>query len=294
MYGPSQGMNALRYRTYGEYSIFSTPELMLVDYIIRPVMVATILLMAEEISNKKFKYQLIIVSILDALWLVLATAGRSLFVTIILYVFWAVVIKNGFNIKKVLSGYKRYIVPCSVLLIFIVQIISKRINRDNGLIIEGTIYYFSGLPYLSALIKNGTSQSWTLFGKATFSSIIDIPIVFLRTLGVIGHDFLTGQQTMSGQAKDFLFVGYEIQTNATASTLFPFYLDFGIVGTFLGGLLLGCFAHYVERNYTNKRDCLSLGQYIFMLSFSMTTIQNYPLTGIPFIMKWIFIYLLLK
>lgn len=100
MYGPSQGMNALRYRTYGEYSIFSTPELMLVDYIIRPVMVATILLMAEEISNKKFKYQLIIVSILDALWLVLATAGRSLFVTIILYVFWAVVIKNGFNIKK--------------------------------------------------------------------------------------------------------------------------------------------------------------------------------------------------
>lgn len=106
------------------------------------------------------------------------------------------------------------------------QIISKRINRDNGLIIEGTIYYFSGLPYLSALIKNGTSQSWTLFGKATFSSIIDIPIVFLRTLGVIGHDFLTGQQTMSGQAKDFLFVGYEIQTNANSINSIPVLFGF--------------------------------------------------------------------
>ena len=294
MYGPSQGMNALRYRTYGEHTIFSTPELMLIDYIIRPILLSTILLMAGEVAQKKCSIRMVIISVLDAFWLILATAGRSLLVSLVIYVLLGIVLLNGSNIFNIISRYKKYIIPCAVLSIVILQIITKRINRDNSFVKEGAIYYFSGLPFLSTMIEQDKVQSSVLFGKATLSFVYDLPVVFLRIMGIVSANTITAQQYLSGTANDALFVGDNIQTNATASTLFAFYSDFGLIGSLIGGFFLGVFANYIEKNFEKKYNCLNLGRYIFLLSLSMATTQNYPLTGIPFLMKWIFIYLLLK
>ena len=57
-------------------------------------------------------------------------------------------------------------------MVIIVEIISKRVNRDSGLIEEGIIYFFSGLPYFSTMIEQGIAEPYVLLGKGTFSFII--------------------------------------------------------------------------------------------------------------------------
>ena len=106
-YGSLDGMNALRYRTYGEYSINSTPEMLLMTYIIRPVMVVTIIFMAEEIAQRRIDLKLIIVAVLDAFWLILATAGRSLLVSLVIYIVLAVISINGANVIIIIKKYKK-------------------------------------------------------------------------------------------------------------------------------------------------------------------------------------------
>lgn len=290
-YGSDQGLNALRYRTYGEHTIFSTPEMLLITYMIRPIFTVTIIYFAQQIAQKRITMRIAFIAIMNALWLIIATAGRALIVSMIIYIVLAIVAINGSNILQLIKRYKKYIIPGFVLLIVFVQIISKRVNK-HGFIEEGIIYFFSGLSYFSTMLNQESAEAFCLFGKGMFSFIIDPVVLVLKFFGV--SSFSGGSQYLSTLANTILPIGENLTTNATASTLLTFYSDFGIIGAAVGGLLIGRIAVHVENRVEQDFCPISFGRYLFVVSGIVITFQNYPFVGSVAMMTWIFLGILLK
>lgn len=290
-YGSDQGLNALRYRTYGEFTIFSTPEMVLITYIIRPIFTVTIIYFAQQIAQKKITKSIAFIAIMDALWLIIATAGRALIVSMIIYIALATVAINGSNILRLIKQYKKYIIPAFVLLIVFIQIISKRVNK-RSFIEEGIIYFFSGLSYFSTMLNQGIAEAFSLFGKGMLSFLIDPVVLGLKIFGV--SSFSGGSQYLSTLANAILPIGENLTTNATASTLLTFYSDFGIIGAAVGGILIGRLAVHVESRLEQDFCPVSFGRYLFVISGIVVTFQNYPFVGSVAMMTWIFLGILLK
>lgn len=93
-------MNLLRYNLYGTSSVLSTFDMILVDYLIRPVFIVTIILMAMQIAIMKVNIKIFIISIINALMLVLMTAGRTMMVSFVLYIVLAIITLNATNIVR--------------------------------------------------------------------------------------------------------------------------------------------------------------------------------------------------
>lgn len=290
-YGLLSGMNQLRYQIYGGYNFYSGFEMCLIDFVIRPIFITAIILFAEQIAIRKISVKLLIVSIGNALMLVLITAGRTMMVSWIMYIFLAVITVNGANIFKLIKKYKRYVIFITIVLVIFVLISSSRVNRKEGILYEIILYYFSGLPFFSSLINSGTARPCISHGLSTFSPIVDTFILGLRFFGV---QISGGSQLISGITNEGLAVGKGIATNATASTLLAFYLDFGWLGPIIGGLLIGLLIKYVDKKMWKKCGCTSFGQYLFCLSAIVSSIQNYSFLGVGNMVTWLLIIMLFR
>lgn len=290
-YGLSEGMNALRYRTYSEYTIFSTLEMCLMNYIIRPIFIVTIIFMAEQIALRKKGKMLILVSLADAFLLVLMTAGRAMMVSLVLYVFFAIVLLHGVKILNILKKYRKYIIPAVIVLTVIIYISTKRINRDVNIFQELIIYYFSGPHYFSSMLREEIAKPFVLMGKGILSPIIDLPIFVSK---YFGFNLSGGSQYLSTLANPSLSIGNGVATNATASTLLAFYSDFGIIGPLLAGFVLGKFSLRQERKLAFDFNSLNFAKYLFIVVGVAISVQNYSFVGIATSMTWIFMMILLK
>ena len=117
---------------------------------------------------------------------------------------------------------------------------------------------------------------------------------FILGLRVLGIQINGGSQLISAITNEGLTVGQGIATNATASTLLAFYLDFGWLGPIVGGLLIGLLIRSVDKKMQKKCNCIHFGQYLFCLSAIVTSIQNYSFIGVGNMITWVLISLLFR
>lgn len=291
-YGPSNGLSALRNRIYSQFCIYTTFEMLLITYIIRPVLIVSVIYFAQMIAQKKVNKKYAVVAVLDAFWLILATAGRALLVSMVMYIVLAVIAYDGMNVLRLLKKYKKYVIPGFILGVAIIEIISLRVNKKHGFIEEGILYFFSGFSYFSTMINQNIAEPFHLMGKGMFSFIIDPLVLFFKALGI---NFMSGgSQYLSTLANPILPIGPDMTTNATASTLLTFYSDFGILGAAIGGFLIGRISVNTESQINKDCNPVTFGRYLFVICGVVTTVQNYPFVGSAAIMTWIFLGLLLK
>lgn len=290
-YGLSAGLNILRYKAYIENSMFSTMEICLITYIMRPIFVVTIILFAQQVSLRKVNIKLAIAAIIDAFMLVLLTAGRSMLVSLVIYVFFAVIFVNGTNILKLIKKYRKYLIPMLVLIIAIAYISSMRVGQDRDMLTEMAIYLFSGVPYFSGMLKNDMIKPFVFWGRGILSPIFETPLLLLRLLGV---NIEAATQVMSHITKQSLMIGENVGINATASTLLVFYADFGYLGPIIAGIALGKFATSCERKLSLNSSSLNYAKYLFLVGAFFASVQNYQLSGVATFMTWVLICILLK
>lgn len=290
-YGISDGLNILRYKAYIENSLFSTFESCLITYIMRPIFVVTIILFAQQLSLKKVNIRLAITAIIDAFLLLLMTAGRSMLVSLVIYVFFAIILVNGVNMLKLIKRYRKYLLPMLILLVIITYISSMRVGKDRDIFTEIFIYLFSGVPYFSEMINNDLIEPFSLLGRGMLSPIIEAPILLLRIIGV---NIEAATQVIAHITKESLIIGDNISINATASTLMIFYADFGYFGPIIAGGVLGKFVMHNETQFYVKPSCLNYAKYLFLAGVFFASIQNYSLSGASSFMTWILMGLLLK
>ena len=274
--GLGEGMNVLRYTIYGSTSFLSTFEMMLIDFVIRPVFLVTIIFMSMQIAYKIFNIKIIIVSIINALMLVLLTAGRTMMVSLVFFVVFAVLSVNGMNLLKLIRRYyKQAIIACFILFIFI-QVSSNRVNRGEGILYEIELYYFSGLPYFSTLLGDGV-KAFSLLGTGLFGSFVDLFVLVYR---FFGFNISGASQFISNITQISRPIGQGLATNATASILLPLYLDFGFLGGAIGGSILGFASNYIETKAKFKPNCLNFALYLYFFVGMATSIQNYAFVGV--------------
>lgn len=289
-YGFVIGLKVLRNSFY-DYTIFSTLEHCIVSYVIRPIFTVAIILLAQQISVYKINKKLCIVVVVDVFLLLFMTAGRAMMVNLVMYVIGAIITMNGGYIKNLWRKYKKYIIPAAILLVIMVQISSTRIDRDGGVFSEICIYYFSAMPLFSKLLQCGEIQAFSLLGKALFGFIYDTIALFDV---FIGGNMQGASQIVSNIAATAYYVAPEININATVSTLLPFYMDFGVIGTIFGGLAVGWFAKYSEKKVVCKFNSLNYARYLFVLMGIITSIQNYAFGNVTTFVTWIYMSFLLK
>lgn len=289
----SVGMNLLRYQTFGNKPIFSTFEMMLITYILRPVFMVSVIYLAELISIKKIKFRITLVALINSLFLVLLTAGRALLLSLVIYVLVAIIISNGIDLIKILARYKKYLIPAFLVLFIVIYISSQRINRDNGPFAEFLIYYFSSLPYFSKLIEIDKSLDILFLGRATLSFIFD-PILLLVKFFYHNLQVEMASQYFSHVSNQVIKVSDVIETNATSSTLLPFYLDGGVFAISISAFVIGYFTAFFESNFWKKLTAVSYGHYLFLIVGIVGSIQNYSFGNITTFMVWILISIILR
>lgn len=288
----SLGLNMLRYIIYSENTVLSTLEMMIINYIIRPIGIVSIIVFSIQLSLRKLEVKVLICALINSFGLIFLTAGRAMFVQLCLYVLVAMVIVNKANLKFILQKYKKYLIPTIIVLLIILSISSQRLNRDYGIIHEGIIYYVSGLPYFSKLLDTNILPNTYMYGRITFAAFLDIPILLLKYL--IGMDIELGNQIVSSLTNNTLQISPDISMNAMASTLISFYLDFGIIGICGYSFLLGLFLNYFEMKVSNNFTMYTLAMYLYFLVGIVQSIQNYQFESISNCVVIFFIYVIVK
>ena len=111
---------------------------------------------------------------------------------------------------------------------------------------------------------------------------------------MLGLNIPLASQIISHLTARVIEVAPGIYTNATASTLLAFYLDFGALGMIASGTILGYFTKRYENNVVLRFNPLSFGRYLFLVVGIASSIQNYYFGNITTLMTWLFLGVLLR
>lgn len=270
----SSGMNVLRYTVYSDNSIYSTLDMMLIQYIVRPIFSITIIITAIMLTIRKYNYNFFIITIINAIVFSLLTSGRALFMQILVYTALSLWFFHGSNILRLLRLYRKIIIPSLFILVAIFWVSSLRVNRDYGVMGDFVIYMTSSLPYLSALLETNKVEFYSLFGSSFFSFLIDPLLLVLK---FFDYEVFLASQAVSELTMDSLYVSPTIVINAIASTLLEFLLEAGYLGIIIGGVIASIIAVTVENNFYKKRDIFSYVIFLFILQIMFFSIQFYGL-----------------
>ncbi len=287
----NSGMSTLRHIVYSENSIYTTFDMMLIQYLARPLYSITIILSATMLAVKKYDKPLFIITLINAIMYSLLTSGRALFMQMVLFVGLSVWFFHGNNISKLFKTYRKIIIPITIILVGILWVSSLRVNRSYGVIGEFFIYMTGSIPYLSLLIESGKVEFYSLFGKAYFGFVLDSIRLILR---FIGFNVVLSSQTVSELTLDSLYVSPTIAINAIASTLLDFLLEAGFIGVILGGIISGIIAVSAENYYYKRMTIFSFILFLFIMQIMFFSIQLYGLgkvnTFISLLLMIVFIY----
>ena len=287
----NSGMSTLRHIVYSDNSIYTTFDMMLIQYLARPLYSITIILSAIMLAVKKYDKPLFIITLINAIMYSLLTSGRALFMQMVLFVGLSIWFFHGNNIGKLIKTYRKIIIPITIVLVGILWVSSLRINRSYGVIGEFFIYMTGSIPYLSLLIESGKVEFYSLFGKAYFGFVLDSIRLILR---FIGFNVVLSSQTISELTLDSLYVSPTIAINAIASTLLDFLLEAGFIGVILGGIISGIIAVSAENYYYKRMTIFSFILFLFIMQIMFFSIQLYGLgkvnTFISLLLIIVFIY----
>lgn len=268
------GILVMRYMLYSEQSYFSSIEMCAIDFIIRPMITVSIIFLVEQFITHKMDIIIIIVTIINCFLIVLLTGGRAMLMQLVFYFALATISAYGNNILKIIRKNLRYVVPAACLLIAILIVSSKRISNGNNVFEEALVYIFSGPAYLSGLFREGIVNPFISYGFATFSSIIDTISLALRVFGIELNVF-----ELSSITSKVIMVSPTVDMNAIATTLLPFYCDFGALGVFGFGAILGYMCKKQEIKTACNFNRINVAIYLFLANGVWLSVQSFGLSG---------------
>lgn len=268
------GILVMRYMLYSEQSYFSSIEMCAIDFIIRPMITVSIIFLVEQFLTHRMDLKIIIVTVINCFLIVLLTGGRAMLMQLVFYFALAAISVYGSNILKIIKKNLRYIVPASCLLVAILIVSSKRISNGNNVFEEMLVYIFSAPAYLSGLFREGVVKPFISYGFATFSSISETITLALRMFGIELNVF-----ELSSITSKVIMISPSMDMNAIATTLLPFYCDFGAFGVFGFGAILGYMCKRQEIKTACNFNRINVAIYLFLANGIWLSVQNFGLSG---------------
>lgn len=274
----TNGFDALRNAAFESSNFASTAQLFVFQWFVQGLFMATILIASCLIPVKSNKtYKVVIIAMLDAALYSILFAGRGIIVTLVTYLLLSIFIVNNEKITSTVKAiFKKKIVLIIILISFIytIFITNKRTTLGGLSALDNLVLYFCGsVSFFSELIKttpwiNGLSYGKILFGGIT--SIFDASIFILFQIEYVGADVI-----VSNYAANIINIGNGIGYNALGTMLFPFMMDFGYFGVFIGPLFVGLMFFLIEKLFYKKKNLFFYVIFLQLYNFSITSIRNY-------------------
>lgn len=235
------------------------------------------------VGQRKIYYLLL--SVISLALMTIITGGRFFVLYFIASLLIATLIfKNTREAKKILkySGI--------LLILLVVSLIVISVVRGSD--VEQTFYvYLSGcIPFMEVRIKD-TSKLPNMYGMASLYG-------FIRPIFVVLRKVLSMELPLPLQVVEAVFLEddgmtmltSEIHYNSFVSIFYSMYLDGGLIGVFIGNLLLGVFARYsflkLQKDNPYKLVAYTLIAIIFLLSFFKLLVCSYT-----YALSFIYLYI---
>lgn len=224
------------------------------------------------VGQRKMYY--VLLSVISLALMTIITGGRFFVLYFIASLLIATLIfKNTREAKKILkySGILLVLLVVSLIVISVVR----------GSDVEQTFYvYLSGcIPFMEERIKDA-SKLPNMYGMASLYG-------FIRPIFVVLRKVLSMELPLPLQVVEAVFLEDdgmtmltpEIHYNSFVSIFYSMYLDGGLIGVFIGHLLLGIVARYsflkLQKDNPFKLVAYTLVAIIFLLSFFKFLVCSY-------------------
>lgn len=235
------------------------------------------------VGQRKMYY--VLLSVISLALMTIITGGRFFVLYFIASLLIATLIfKNTREAKKILkySGI--------LLILLVVSLIVISVVRGSDIVQTFYVYLSGCIPFMEERIKD-TSKLPNMYGMASLYG-------FIRPIFVVLRKVLSMELPLPLQVVEAVFLEDdgmtmltpEIRYNSFVSIFYSMYLDGGLIGVFIGNLLLGVFARYsflkLQKDNPYKLVAYTLIAIIFLLSFFKLLVCSYT-----YALSFIYLYI---
>lgn len=268
------------------YLFGSQLEYMFYNYIVSTIFEITSIIVCILIAKKKLKNIVVVFGIINIFLEMSIGYGRMQLFRIIIYIIIA-----SFLIKKEKKkfSFKRSILIIVVsTVVFMISTIPTALRLGINIFdtnefgekilnkqIQQVICYFTGgFRTLDAFIDNGIPNVSYTIGRATLGGIDEI---VCNGISLVNSNIHSINSVIGSYTQRPVYIGKGVTFNAFYTCIMDFYLDFGIVGVFIGAIIHALLLYYVTNNYLKKKNLISavLCIFVFMNAFSCVYIWPY-------------------
>lgn len=232
-------------------------------YLLAPTLVIDLFIGKRE---KQFSIMAIVAMILYSV----STVSRAIWSFLILYAICVMIICKGkYQLPKKVKKWIRRIPIFIVILFLIIVFITQQRSADSeaNIILNMYAYLAGGISLMDIYLQSPISNMCTygffsmygfvqpIFFVLNYLHILDYPQAILDTI----------------QIKDalevYIPISDHITMNAYSTLFYNFYLDFRIVGIFIGSMIFGLICMKMYRNFKQRQDFKSLAIYLILVQF---------------------------
>lgn len=284
------------------HTVYTVLTSLFLQWIVTPIFYVTSLLSAYYVARQKPNYFLLSLSAIDAVAIVLATAGRNAVLKILLFYFFAFVFVNErkFSLwKKIRNSPKIVKLFIVVAVFFLGYITFNRKMADDTTIFQNIYTYFVGpIVYFNSILDNTNLYglfSEPLLGRATFG-FVSTPLEIVGSR-LLGFDYRGADNIITSYVSRYMDITPTLRGNAFSTSLYPFMMDFGWLGVGLGPVIFGQITERIFRRAqagVGKNEifwkCLMIF-IVFVIIFSEWEYELiFPYTGFVVLFLYLFVY----
>jgi oligosaccharide repeat unit polymerase len=270
----------------------TTLELTIIQWLVQPVFVATILIAVIYIVIGRKTRVLTLVALTDVIIYTILFGGRYMMVRMMMYYILAFLILKSSHLEQ-LKKKKINMVFIGAIITSVIILTSQRNWGDTSFIKNTIIYYIGSFSFLDAVLSAEHYVGVTdfLFGKATLGFIYNLiitPFTLLFQLPYLGSDYLITQVTSVPR-----LISPTQTYNAMTTILYPFLRDFGYLGIIIGTIFLAWFISIVEKMFHRTNHLLFLCVYVYLGFVLFDSVMSYqllfPAAGVTLLYLFLFL-----
>jgi oligosaccharide repeat unit polymerase len=286
----SHGFNVLRMYAYdSNMGLGSTTQLILIQWFIKSIFIATILVSIVGLVINRKNNKLIIISIIDVILYTILFGGRGLILTLLLYYIFTFLVTKPIVIDS-LKKKKVNIIFIALIVIGAMFVTSQRNWGDASFVKNLVLYFSASFSYLDVLLVDLDWKSSPLFGMATFGFAVDL--IYAAFSLVFGIPFEGVSHKITQITAIPRFISPTVTYNAASTMIYPMMRDFGFLGIVLSTSFLALIVSTIESKFVIRSNLIFLNLYIYFLGILFGTIMTYqlifPATGITLLLIIIF------
>ncbi len=286
------GLRGLRpYAFDSSLGFGTTKQLLIVQWIVYSIFVATVLIAMIYSVMRKKHLLLNIFAVIDVALYTFLFGGRYLIVRMLMFYLFAFLIVKSLELEKLKVKNLNFVL-IGILIIMTIILTNLR-NWGNTSFIENVVIYYTGsFTFLDVILSEFDWTTSPLFGTGMFGFIINFIHALFALIFEVPYNS-SSCQVITHFTGIPRFISPTVKYNAMTTMLYPFIRDFGFVGIIMGTSFLAWFISFVENKFKKSNSLLYLCLYVYLAFVLFDSVMSYqllfPASGVTMGLLFIFI-----